>query len=165
MQISIIAGMADDRLIGVDNRLPWHLSADLRRFKAITMGKPIVMGRKTHESIGKPLPGRRNIVISRDEDFKSAGCEVYHSLQEAFEALKESEEVMIIGGAEIYKQTLPLANKMYLTFIHHHFEGDKYFPKWNAEEWREVEHADYPADEKNPYPYSFVTLERKNSRE
>ncbi len=160
MQISIIAGMADDRLIGVDNKLPWHLSADLQRFKAITMGKPIIMGRKTHESIGKPLPGRRNIVITHDKSFKSVGCEVYHSLQEAFEALKEYAEVMIIGGAEIYKQTLPLANKMYLTFIHHYFEGDKYFPKWNAEEWREVEHTDYAADEKNPYPYSFVVMER-----
>lgn len=165
MQISIIAGMTDDGLIGVDNKLPWHLSADLRRFKAITMGKPIIMGRKTHESIGKPLPGRRNIVISRDEDFRCAGCEVYHSLQEAFEALKDCAEVIIIGGAEIYKQALPLANKMYLTFVHHHFEGDKYFPKWNAKEWQEIEHADYAADEKNPYPYSFVVLERKNSRE
>jgi len=165
MQISIIAAMTDERLIGVGNKLPWHLSADFRRFKAITMGKPIIMGRKTHESIGRPLPGRRNIVISHSKELRYEECEVYHSLHEAFEALKDCAEIMIIGGAEIYKQALPLANKMYLTFVHHHFEGDKYFPKWKAEEWQEIEHTDYAADEKNPYPYSFVVLERKNSRE
>jgi dihydrofolate reductase len=160
MQISIIAALTNNNVIGNNNKLPWHMPADLKHFKAITLGKPIIMGRKTYEAIGKALPGRRNIVITRDKNWRCSDCEIYHSLQEAFAAVKECAEVMVIGGAEIYKTALPLADKMYLTFIHHDFIGDTYFPDWNPDEWQEIEHADYPADEKNPYPYSFVVLQR-----
>lgn len=161
MRISIIAALATNNVIGDGSRMPWHLSADLQRFKAITTGKPIIMGRKTYKSIGKPLPNRRNIVISRDKNLKIPGCEVYNSLEDALHAVKNSAEVMIIGGAEIYKQALQMAQKMYLTLIHQDFEGNVYFPKWNKEEWQEIERENFPADEKNPYAYSFVVLERK----
>jgi dihydrofolate reductase len=160
MQISIIAALADNKVIGKDNKLPWHMSADLKHFKAITFGKPVIMGRKTYESLGKALPGRRNIVVTHNKTWQSTGCEIYHSLEAALQAVEDYAEVMILGGAEIYKQALPLADRMYLTFIHHDFVGDTYFPKWNADEWQEIEHVDYPADEKNPYPYSFVILQR-----
>lgn len=160
MQIAIIAALANNNVIGNNNKLPWHLPADLKHFKEITLGKPIIMGRKTYESIGKALPGRRNIVITRDVNWQCADCEIYHSLREVLSAVKECDEVMVIGGAEIYQEVLPLADKMYLTFIHYDFIGDTYFPNWNPDEWQEIEHADYPADEKNPYPYSFVVLQR-----
>ena len=128
MQISIIVALADNRLIGGNNKLLWHLPADLQYFKSITLGKPIIMGRKTYESIGKPLPGRRNIVISRNKQFKCQVCEVYDSLSKALAALQDYAEVMIIGGAEIYQQALPIADKMYITIVHHAFTGDAYFP-------------------------------------
>ncbi len=160
MQIAIIAALGNNNIIGRDNKLPWHLPADLKHFKEITLGKPIIMGRKTYESIGKTLAGRRNIVVTRDTNWQYADCEIYHSLREVFLAVKECGEVMVIGGAEIYKEVLPLADKMYLTFIHHDFIGDTYFPNWDPNEWQEIDRADYPADEKNSYPYSFVVLQR-----
>jgi dihydrofolate reductase len=164
MQISIIAALADDYLIGSNNKLPWQMPADLQHFKELTYGKPVIMGRKTYASIGKPLPGRRNIVISRNEALQCPGCEVYDSLAKALAAVQDSPEVMIIGGAEIYKQALPLADKMYLTFVHGTFIGDAYFPKWNPANWQEIERKDFAADAKNPYPYSFVILERKSEK-
>lgn len=161
MQISIIAAITDDRLIGVGNQLIWHLPADLKHFKTVTMGKPIIMGRKTHEAIGKPLPGRRNIVISRQKDFNSEGCEVFASLEAALIALQDYSEVMIIGGSEIYAAALPKADTMLLTLVHHAFTGDTYFPKWNARNWQEIEREDFEPDENNKYPYSFIVLKRK----
>ena len=164
MQISIVAALADDYLIGSNNKVPWQIPADLQHFKKLTYGKPIIMGRKTYASIGKPLPGRKNIVISRNKEFECAGCEVYDSLPKALAAAKDCAEVMVIGGTEIFKQALPLADKMYLTLVHDTFTGDTYFPKWNPDKWQEIERKDFAADEKNTYPYSFIILERKSEK-
>src|SRR5258708_7509586 len=125
--ISIIVALSENNLIGVNNQLPWRLSADLKRVKAITMGHPLIMGRKTFESIGKPLPGRTNIVITRNKDFKADGCFVVSSLKEAIEKAKDDSEIFIFGGGEIFREALPIVNKIYMTRIHHHFEGDTYF--------------------------------------
>jgi dihydrofolate reductase len=161
MQIFIIVALADNYVIGINNRLPWRLPADLKHFRDLTYGKNIVMGRKTYESIGKALPGRRNIVLSKNKNFRCDQCEVYDSLEKVFSVLKhKEEEIFIIGGTEIYKEALLFATKMYLTFVHAHFNGDAYFPKWNDDEWREIERRDFIADKKNIYNYSFVVLER-----
>lgn len=161
MTISLIAAMADNRVIGIDNTLPWHLPADLRHFKKITMGKPILMGRKTYESIGKPLPGRTNIIVTTDRGYQAPGCIVVHSIDEALGATQESEEVMVIGGASFYEQLLPRADRLYLTLIHADFAGDAYFPDIDPTQWREIGRTDGEPDETNPYRYSFVVLERK----
>ena len=130
MKISLIVAMAANRAIGLDNKMPWHLSADLKKFKAITMGSPIVMGRKTYESIGRPLPGRSNIIISRNLDYQQAGCLVFNDIKAAIEASsKDAEEIFIIGGAELYKATLPHADNLYLTLINQDFNGDTFFPE------------------------------------
>jgi dihydrofolate reductase len=160
MKISIIVAMAANRVIGCDNRLPWHLPADLAHFKAITMGKPIVMGRKTWESIGRPLPGRTNIVITRDRGYQAPGCVVVHSIEAALEAARGQDEVMIIGGAEFYRQVLPQADTLYLTCVAGEFAGDTFFPVLADGEWREVACEAHAADEKNPHAYRFITLER-----
>jgi len=160
MEISIIAALSDDFIIGNNNKLPWHLPADLQHFKAITLGKPVIMGRKTYESIGKALPGRKNIIITHDKNWRAENCEIYHNVKDILNDLKNYPEIMIIGGAEIYKQFLPLATKMYLTVIHHDFIGDKYFPKWDSNEWQEISREYHPADEKNAYDYSFVLFKR-----
>lgn len=159
-KISIICAMAKNYVIGKDNKLPWHLPADLRHFKELTLGKPVIMGRKTYQSIGKPLPDRRNIIISRNTDLIIAGCEVVHSLAEAIQIAKDEKELMVIGGADIFAQTLPLAQCMYLTIIQQDFDGDAYFPKWNAAEWQILERSDHLPNEKNLFAYSFLTLER-----
>ncbi|MDH3979636.1 MAG: type 3 dihydrofolate reductase [Gammaproteobacteria bacterium] len=163
MKISIIVAMAANRVIGHENRLPWHLPADLQHFKQITMGKPILMGRKTYESIGRPLPGRTNIVITRDESYTAEGCMVVHSMEEAMQAAGDSDEVMVIGGAEFYQQVLPQADVLYLTLVEGEFEGDAFFPEINEDEWREVERSDFGSDEKNPHAYSFVRMDRVRS--
>jgi dihydrofolate reductase len=161
MIISMIAAMTTDRVIGIDNTLPWKLPADMKWFRQQTMGKPIVMGRKTFESFGaKPLPGRQNIIISRDQNYQATGCDVVHSIDEAMSLVKSTEEVMIIGGASFYEQMLPRAQRMYLTYVAANVTGDAWFPEFSSSEWREVERIDNPADDKNPYEYSFVTLER-----
>ena len=160
MKISIIVAMAQNRVIGRDNQLPWHLPADLRHFKATTMGKPIVMGRKTWESVGRPLPGRTNIVVTRDRDYTADGCVVVHTLDEALAAATGHDEVMVIGGAEFYRQVLPEATTLYLTLIHDAIEGDAFFPELDESEWHEVERQDFEPDEKNPHAYSFIRLER-----
>lgn len=160
MHLALIVAIAANYVIGNNNQLPWHLPADLKHFKNLTMGKPIVMGRKTYESIGKPLPGRRNIVVTRQENLAIPGCEVVHSLEEALKITQTADEVMLIGGAELFKQALPLANTMYLTFIHQDFHGDAYFPHWNTAQWKEVAREDCESDENNPYRYSFVTYQR-----
>jgi dihydrofolate reductase len=161
MKLSLIAAMADNRVIGHENRLPWHLPADLQHFKAITLGKPVLMGRKTWESLGRPLPGRTNIVITRDAGYIAEGCVVAHSLEEAVRAAGEAAEIMVIGGAQLYRQALPLADTIYLTLVHAEFQGDTRFPDWQPKEWRETARIDHAADDRNPHAYSFITLERQ----
>lgn len=163
MRISAVVAMSEERVIGLDNKLPWHLPADLKHFKEVTMGKPIVMGRKTYESIGRALPGRLNIVISRDKKFQAVGCEVVSSIDEAIKVAGDSEEIFVIGGALIYEVMLPVIQRIYLTIVHHVFAGDAFFPEFNKAEWHETQRECYPADEKNLYPYSFIILERKLS--
>lgn len=165
MQISIIAALANNRVIGYQNQLPWHLPADLRHFKELTLGKPIIMGRKTFESIGKPLPGRKNIVVTRDQGYQADGCVVAHSLPEALAQAGAASEVMIIGGTELFAQALPLAHCLYLTFIRADFTGDVFFPLWDAAEWEETERQDFGADEKNKYSYSFINYSRRQSQQ
>jgi len=159
MIISMIAAMADNRVIGKDNQMPWHLPADFAWFKRSTMGKPVVMGRKTYESIGRPLPGRLNIVISRDSSLSIEGVTTVASIEAALEAVNHVDEVMIIGGGTIYSSCLPLANKLYLTHIDLSVEGDTQFPDW-GEGWNKVTSEDYQADEKNAYDMEFTILER-----
>lgn len=152
--------MDRNRVIGNNDSLPWHISADLKNFKKITMGKPIVMGRKTHESIGRPLPGRENIIITRDKTYQAEGCTVLNSIEEILEHCKDTEEVMITGGSEIYKHTLDQATRLYLTEVHAEVEGDTFFPEYNRTEWDEISREEFNADEKNDYDYSFILLER-----
>lgn len=161
MRLSLIAAMDRNRLIGAGNGLPWHLPADLAHFKRLTVGKPIVMGRRTFESIGRPLPQRENIVVSRNPDFMAEGCTVVHGLLEAIEAARGVAEVMIIGGASLYVEALPLAGRMYLTLIDAEFEGDTWFPAYDPQQWREVASESRAADDANPYALRFVTLDRR----
>lgn len=164
MIISMIAAMATNRVIGKDNKMPWHLPADLKHFKKVTLGKPVVMGRKTFESIGRPLPGRRNIVISRQTPLHTQGAEWVNSVEQALALLNDQAEVMIIGGAEIYRQCLPLAKRLYLTKIELTTDGDAFFPDYlagNDNAWQLIESQLYEADADNPYRCEFVTLERK----
>jgi dihydrofolate reductase len=160
VRIAIVVAMDTNGLIGRDNGLPWHLPADLQHFKQITMGRPILMGRKTHESIGRPLPGRTNIVITRDAGYQAAGCVVVNSIDAALQAAGEQDEIMVIGGAEFYRQVLPRTDTIYLTRIHETFTGDTFFPELSAADWREVERSDQAADASNPHDYSFIRLER-----
>lgn len=157
--IALVVAMAENRVIGRGNALPWKISEDLRFFKKITMGKPIIMGRKTYQSIGRPLPGRTNIVISRDPDFSAEGVKTAPDLETAIKLakLESPEEIMIIGGAQIYALALPMAQRIYLTEVHEKIEGDAWFPDYNAAEWRETAREDF---EGNP-AFSFVTLDRK----
>ena len=157
----MIAAMADDRVIGINNTLPWKLPNDMKWFRQQTMGKPIIMGRKTFESFGaKPLPGRTNIIITRDQNYKADDCIVVHSIDEAIQAAGDVEEVMIIGGASFYEQMLPKADRLYITLVHSKVVGDAWFPEWNEKEWQQTERIDHDADEKNPYAHSFLILER-----
>lgn len=157
--ISLIAAMAKNRVIGQSNQMPWHLPADLARFKAITIGKTIIMGRKTFASIGKPLPGRRNIVITRG-NLTNEGCEFVHSLEEALDIAGDEQEVFVIGGGDIFQQALPRATRLYLTLIDLEVEGDTFFPDWDEQQWQLVSEVAHPQDEKTPYPYRFLLLER-----
>lgn len=161
MKISIIAALGQNNVIGKDNKLPWHLPADFKRFKQLTMGKPIILGSRTFESIGKPLPGRINIILTRNNCSRRPDVLFASSLEEAVALSQNHEELMICGGASVYKQFLPLATKMYLTLIHQAFQGNVFFPEYNKEEWQEVERIDNEADDDNPYPYSFVVLTKK----
>ncbi|WP_431786471.1 type 3 dihydrofolate reductase [Vibrio harveyi] len=159
MIISMIAAMADNRIIGKDNQMPWHLPADFAWFKRCTMGKPVVMGRKTYESIGRPLPGRLNIVISRDESLCIEGVTTVTSIEQALDVAGEVEEVMIIGGGAIYAACLPMATKLYVTHIEAEIEGDTQFPQWSGE-FKETYSEAYQADEKNAYNMRFTVLEK-----
>jgi len=161
--ISLIWAQDNNGLIGKDGQLPWRLPADLGWFKKTTMGKPILMGRTTYDSIGKPLPGRTNIVLTHQSDFQAEGCSVVHSIEEAKLAAADAEEIMVIGGAKVYEQLLPHASKAYMTLIHAEFDGDTCFPEINLEDWRQISREDHGPDEANAYFYSFITLERKQS--
>jgi dihydrofolate reductase len=161
MPVSLIAALAQNRAIGLDNQLPWHLSADLKRFKSITMGKPILMGRRTHESIGRALPGRTNLILSADPDYRSPGCRVVHSLDEALREAGESGELMVIGGASLYERFLPRASRLYLTLIGREFPGDTFFPAIDWSRWEEVYRENVTEDAGAGFPYSFVNLERR----
>lgn len=157
--ISLIAAMAKNRVIGKDNQMPWHLPADLGHFKAVTLGKPIIMGRKTYESIGRALPGRKNIIISRNPDYKIQGCETAVSLEEAIALVKDAEEIMIIGGGHLYSQAIEFANRLYLTFIELNVDGDTQFPQYEHLILKETRREKHLKDEKNPYNYEFVDFE------
>lgn len=163
---SIIVARAENGVIGKDNGLIWHMPHDLKFFKETTSGHYVLMGRKSYESVGKPLPNRLNVVITRNTDYAVEGGLVVHSLQEALELgeKQQQQEVFILGGGEIYRQALEKnwVDRIYLTEIKDSFEGDTYFPELNAEEWKETHREEYQADHKNPHDYSFVTLERKS---
>lgn len=154
--------MAQNRVIGKDNKMPWHLSADLKRFRAITMNRPILMGRKTFESIGKPLDGRENLILSKQENYQPQGCHVFQSLESALESAKTfGDELFIIGGATLYEMTLPLAQRLYLTQIQTEFDGDTFFPEWDLNDWNEIACEQIDNDEKVDFSYRFLTLEKK----
>lgn len=153
--------MADDRVIGLDGKMPWHMPADLAWFKRNTLGKPVIMGRKTWESIGRSLPQRRNLVVSRDLAFQPEGVECFVSPQEALEAVYGEPEVMVIGGAQLYRHFLPNADRLYLTRIKASLSGDTFFPDYTQYHWRETCRIDFSADEKNPYSCAFLILERE----
>ena len=159
-KLSIIVAISENNAIGLNNQLLWHLPADLKHFKELTTGNTIIMGRKTYDSIGKPLPNRRSIVITRSTDLVIEGVEVVNSLAHAIELCKQNEEAFIIGGAEIYEQAMPYATGIHLTKVHQSYEADTFFPKINHAAWREINSITYPADEKNNVAYTFSSLER-----
>jgi dihydrofolate reductase len=161
--ISIIVAASENNVIGMQGEMPWRLSSDLKRFKALTMGKPMIMGRLTFESIGKALPGRQNIVISSQEDYAAEGCDVVTSVSDAIATAGEAEEIMVIGGGEIYKQCLPLADRVYLTRVHTDIDGDTWFAELPESEWHETWVEHHVADIDNAFDYSFVELERNSS--
>jgi len=162
MQIILIAAFTDNRVLGKDNQLIWHLPEDLKNFKRLTSGHPIIMGRKTYESLGKPLPNRTNIIITRNTDYQAAGCVVTTSLSEALEKAAQTgtDKAFVIGGGEIYTQALPLANLMYLTHVHTTLEGDTFFPEFSASEWECAESQHFERDEKHAYAFDIVTWQR-----
>jgi len=163
MNLAIIVATDQSGVIGKENDLPWKLSADLQYFKRVTMGKPLIMGRKTHESIGRALPGRKNIIISSNKHFEADQCVVCHSVEQALAACGDAEEAMVMGGASLYKVFLPYANKLYLTLVHASLEGDTWFPEWDSKAWSQISREDHPADEKNEYPYSFIVYQKKQT--
>jgi dihydrofolate reductase len=161
MLISLIVAMAENRVIGRGNQMPWYLPADLRHFKSVTLGKPVIMGRRTYESIGRPLPSRRNVVITRNADWHAEGVECVHSLDAALALVNGTAEVMIIGGGQLYKEALPLAERLYLTHIELSVtDADTWFPDYSSSEWQVVSDEPHEPDEKNPYHYRFETLDR-----
>ncbi|MDP0560991.1 MAG: dihydrofolate reductase [Candidatus Endonucleobacter sp. (ex Gigantidas childressi)] len=169
MKVAMIAAVAENNTIGMNNKMPWHLPGDLKYFKAVTMGKPIIMGRKTFESLGRPLPGRVNIVISRDESYWHAGIHVVHGLSDALSLAVDIattdgvDELIVIGGAEIYRQALPQAERLYLTRVYHSFEGDTFFPDFNDSQWQETSREDHVTDEVPYLTYSHLVMDRKPS--
>jgi len=162
MKISLIAAMADDRVIGIENRLPWKLPADMQWFRRHTLGKPIVMGRKTFESFGgRTLPDRTNIVITREKDYPAeGGVVIVHDIEQALAAAGDAEEVMIIGGASFYEQMLDRADRFYITKVHGQFEGDAWFPEYEDYDWQQVSQEEHPVDDKNAYACSFIILDK-----
>lgn len=159
MKIAVIVAMASNRAIGLNNQIPWHLSADLKKFKAITMGCPILMGRKTHESIAKPLPGRSNIIISRNPHYRAKGCLVFSRVEAALDACQQHDEIFVIGGASLYESMLPRADSIYLTQINKAFKGDVFFPFIDKRDWKEVAREDIKDDASVDFSYSFIKFE------
>ncbi|WP_461535753.1 dihydrofolate reductase [Spongorhabdus nitratireducens] len=166
MKIAMIAAVAENNAIGINNKMPWYLPGDLRYFKAVTMGKPIIMGRNTFESLKKPLPGRTNIVITRNPDYSHDGIRVVHNTEEALSLAEDialvngNEEIMVIGGGQIYKELLPKADRLYLTKVAHSFEADAYFPEFDESEWTEVARDDHQTDDEPALKYSYIVLDR-----
>lgn len=163
MTISIIAAVAKNRGIGFNGRIPWHLSSDFKRFKELTTGHSVIMGQNTYLSLGRPLPNRRNIVLSLNSGFSAPGCEVVNSLDSVLTLTKVESEVFIIGGGQIYASTLPLADKLYLTWVNAEPQADVFFPKLNLADWTIVSSADFPANENNDYSSTFVIYKRRSS--
>lgn len=167
IKVAIVVAVAENGVIGRNNALPWRLPKDLAYFKRVTYGHPVVMGRKTFESIGRPLPGRTNIVVSRNKDWMAEGVVLVHSLENALQKATEIasadnvEQVMVIGGAEFYRQTLPIAGRLYFTEVHAAVDGDAFFPDFDRSLWQVEVTERYEADAKNPYAYSFVVMDRK----
>lgn len=159
-KVSAIVAVSENGVIGQDNRLIWHLPNDLKQFKAITLGKSIVMGRKTYESIGRPLPQRRNIILSSNQNLMISGCEVMHSVGEILTATQNEREIMITGGGEIYRLFMPYVTYLYITYVHVEVPGETTFPPLNEHEWREVHRKKHQADERHAYEYTFVELEK-----
>lgn len=170
MKVALIVAAADNRCIGKDNKLPWHLPEDLKYFKRVTLGKPVIMGRKTFESIGKPLPGRTNIVITNNAGYAREGINVTTSLNAALQVAQQlasadgKEEVMVIGGAGIYALALPRADRLYYTRVHATVNGDAFFPEVNWRDWKLVAQEDHTAADNNPFAYSFCTYDRLHQR-
>ncbi len=160
MTVNLIVAMAKNRVIGIDNKMPWHLPADFAWFKKNTLGHPIIMGRKTFESIGKALPGRRNIVVSRNREWRAEGCEVFTSLDAALGSCVVTEQIFVIGGASLYRDALPIANRLYITEIDAAPEGDTFFPALPPEQWQEHSRKHHAADGKNASAMDFVILNR-----
>ncbi len=158
MKLEIVVAVDEAGGIGKNNQLLWHLPADLKHFKSITTGHPVIMGRKTFESIGRPLPNRRNVVISRQQDLQIEGVEVVNSLKAAYALLAHEDLVFIIGGAQIYRESIQDAEKIHLTTVHHRFEADAFFPEMEPEVWQVVDRETHQADEKNAFSYSFITF-------
>ena len=161
MRVTLIAALGRNGVIGKDNRMPWHISEDLKRFKTLTLGHPVVMGRKTFESIGKPLPGRDNIVVTRSPAFVAPGCRVVHSLTEALAAAGAADEVFVIGGADIYALAVPMADRLQLTEVDVSTDGDTYFPEFERSAWREVSREPGSTADPDRLRYDFVTYERR----
>ena len=160
MRVSLIVAMGKNRVIGKNNRLPWRLPADLRRFKSTTMGHALIMGRKTYESIGRALPGRKNIVLTKQKGFQPEGCFVASSIEEAISMAGTDEEVFVIGGAQVFARALPIARRIYLTLIEDEFDGDVFFPEIDDRLWVEKDRQSFTADQENPHSYTFLVLER-----
>ncbi|MEJ2042700.1 MAG: dihydrofolate reductase [Reinekea sp.] len=166
MRLSMIWAMSENHVIGRNNKLPWHLPNDLKYFKRLTTGKPVIMGRKTLESIGKPLPNRINIVVTRDDSFNMEGIKVVSSIESALELADAQcqaaaiDEVIVMGGAEVYRQFLPFADRLYITFVHAQIDGDAYFSDFDLTEFTEIAREDFQADGSNPYDYSFCVFDR-----
>ncbi|WP_442602912.1 dihydrofolate reductase [Paenibacillus sp. KN14-4R] len=162
VKISLIAAMDNNRVIGYKNDMPWRLPKEWEYVKKTTMGRPLIMGRKNHESIGRALPGRRNLILTRDLAYTAKGCEIVHTVEDVFTSCAQEEEIFIFGGEQIYRLFLPYVTKMYLTRIDHEFEGDTYFPEINEAEWNEVSVVQGVTDEQNPYRYRYHVYERRS---
>lgn len=175
IRISVIVAVAQNGVIGDKNTLIWHISEDLKHFKQITSGHPVIMGRKTYESLGRPLPNRTNVVITRQKDYSAPGCVIVNSLEQGIELFADKQcecqsggEVFIIGGAEIYRQAMPIADRFYLTVVHHDYGGDTYFPEWDGVQWKSahgawelVDQQSFECGEKFEYPFTFQLFERR----
>ena len=160
MRLSLIVAMAKNRVIGVDNQLPWHLPADLKHFRTLTMGHPIIMGRKTFDSIGRVLPGRRNIVVTRNRNYRFDAVEIVHSLDEALEICRDENEAFVIGGAHLYKDAMHRVNRIYATEVHAEVKGDVFFPAIDPSRWQETGRVAHRADSHNAYAWDFVIYDR-----